>query len=303
MESSTAAMSDPTLLSDAALAAMSDAEFEEMLKRRVFVHLPTMEQTEEEKREAEAAARRARRRMNQWKPEGPFRFFDLPSELRIKILDIALVLPRTIDVTVDNARRVAPRLQVMRVSRQMHEEAKHVFYGHNTFRIFVTEPTSFMTKKVLLQRLSPRYRSALTMLELRLGPGWSKPPKTWLISPKLGLADCTSVRKLKIFVQLDPSHDMFKGFRMDDSSDAYTDFTGALTRRILSDVPTITEVEFDAYDSVTKTCPLMVRLLGEVSAAQKRVLWGKEKDWDYVEPEPMDMISLQKALNEIFVRA
>lgn len=281
-------------------APFDDAPF---LKRRgyEYVTLPTSEQMMVERLKASAAARLAKLNAPAWMPPGPFRFFELPSELRIRILEFALVLPDTVDVDGGNRHAVAPRLSVFRVSRRMHEEAYHVFFGRNTFRVFVTEAMSFRTKKVLLTRLSKRYRNAITTLELRLGPGWSDPPKTWLISPKLGLVDCVSVRRLRVFVQLDPSDDMFKGFRKDPNF--YTIFSSDLLRGILTQVPTITDIEFDGYNVVSKTTPLMTGLLNEANTWHKRILWGTEKDWDAPPPQETDMARLQNAIAELSMNA
>lgn len=268
-------------------------------KRLVYASLPTLEQVHETQRLTTEATRQAQKRAQkrtrqQPRPGGPFRFFDLPSELRIRILSLILVRPTTIDVFSDNARKLAPRLALLRVSRRMHAEAHEVFYARNTFRIFVTEWTSFETKKMLLTRLAKRHRNALTRLELRLGPGWGKPPKTWLVGPKLGLADCTAVRSLKVFVEVDPSHPMFEGFRVDPRF--YTDFSCRLLAGVLAQVPTIREVEFDARRSVRKQDSLMQGLLNEVALASKRIVWGPERDWDAPEEPAVDMVKLQNHL-------
>jgi hypothetical protein len=87
-------------------------------------------------------------------------------------------------------------------------------------------------------------------------------------------------RTLKVFVQCDPSHPVFEGFRI--SKDFYTDFCGDLLQKILERLPGLVQVEFDAWPSVEKNGPLMSRLLAETRHAQKKVLWGPDRGWtDY----------------------
>ncbi|KAF2265536.1 hypothetical protein CC78DRAFT_532417 [Lojkania enalia] len=144
----------------------------------------------------------------------PFRFFDLPSELRLRVYELVLLVPKTVDLDPTNHRAISPRLRLFLVSRRMHDETFRVFYGRNTFRVFPVHGRFFHTKAPLLTRLSPRYRNMMTKLELRLGPGWNKPPKGWVADGRLGLIHAEKVRSLKVFVECDPaSHEVFEGFR------------------------------------------------------------------------------------------
>lgn len=86
-----------------------------------------------------------------------------------------------------------------------------------------------------------------------------------------------SVRTLKIFIECDPSHPVFRGFRV--SRDYYTSFAGELLRKILNGLPSLVQVEFDGYPSVLKGGDLMKRLLMEARAANKKILWGPERGW------------------------
>ena len=114
----------------------------------------------------------------------PFRFLNLPGELRNRIYRLHLLCDQVIDLDPNNYRRIAPRLGLLLVSRHVHDEASKIFYGENPFRIF---PRYSYCRRSLLTRLSPRYRSAIRSLELRLGPGWTDPPKTWVVDANLGL--------------------------------------------------------------------------------------------------------------------
>ncbi|OCK77659.1 hypothetical protein K432DRAFT_384512 [Lepidopterella palustris CBS 459.81] len=208
----------------------------------------------------------------------PFRFFDLPSELRVKIYEIVLLLPSTIDLNPTNHRDIAPRLRLFLVSRRMHEEAFRVFYGSNTFRLFPVHGRFFHTKLPLLARLPPRYRAVITAIELRLGPGWTAPPKGWVVDSRLRLSDAGVLRVLKIFVECDPASDeTFEGFRV--GQDFYTFFCTDLVKNLFSQVSSLVEVQFDAYPSVKWDSPLMKALMNEVKAGNRRITWGPERGW------------------------
>ncbi|KAJ8607196.1 hypothetical protein MRB53_040456 [Persea americana] len=237
----------------------------------------------------------------QWRPRGPFRFLDLPFELREEVLKHLLVLDDTVDLHPDNCRKLAPRLSLFTTNWQLHDEATRVFYGRNTFRIYPTHDRFFFDKEVLLSRLPSSYRHALTSLELRLGPGWTKPPKCWAVNDTMGFKDCTAVRRLRIFVELDPSQDGFKGFRVD--TNFYTRFSQSLLHGLLSRMPSISTVEFDAYPSIRKSSELMGALMEEVEEAGKVVAWGKERDWDAdQEPEDFDFNALHQRLAALSIR-
>ncbi|KAI9847709.1 MAG: hypothetical protein M1837_001957 [Sclerophora amabilis] len=209
------------------------------------------------------------------------RFLDLPAELRTKIYQMVLVVDGTIDLDPENVRRIAPRLDLFQTSRQIHKEAYHVFYGGNTFRVFPLHGRFFHTKYPLLSRMTPRYRAAIKSLELRLGPGWTSPPKSWAIGPILGLKDATSLLVLKVFVECDPSHDVFKGFRV--GKDFYTCFSGDLLRNLIAALPSVVEVQFEAYPSVSRSGPLMSRLIAEAEAANTFIIWNSSGESDSTE--------------------
>lgn len=211
-------------------------------------------------------------------PQQPFRFFDLPSELRRKIFKYLLTEDRTVDLSPENQHRAADRLSQFLTCRRFHEEAYPVFYGGNTFRIFPTHPNFYGSKaRSILPRLSPRYRAAIVSLELRLGPGWSKPPRTWAASDRLRLGECTSVRNLIVFVECDPSHQIFKGFRV--SKDLFTDFSSNLLGGLIERLVFLDNVIFDRYPAVRKDGELMTRLRSVVEERRKRIVWVPGK-WD-----------------------
>ena len=218
-------------------------------------------------------------RSDQTTPASPFRFFDLPSELRFKVLTLLLCNDsHTIDLDPSNYRTASSRLDLFLVSKRFGWEAHHVFYSGHTFRIFQTHGR-FLGKKTepLLARIPSYYRQAMVSLELRLGPGWSDPPKPWFVSDRLGLEQCIAVRTLRVFVEVDPSSPIFKGFRL--NRDFFTNFSGNLLRGILERLPVLEVVEFDAYPSVDRHGALMTRLLHETENEQKKVAWSPRREW------------------------
>jgi len=216
----------------------------------------------------------------------PFRFFDLPSELRLRVYEHLLIFPKTLDLDPSNTRILVPRLKLFFVNRRMHTEASHVFYSRNTFRIFAIHGRFFHTKRQLLTRLPLCYIEHLTSLELRLGPGWTKPPTGWVVDGKLALAYAKNVRLLKIFVECDPASDpVFEGFRNKDHGDEqsfYTQFCVAILASLFEQLVELARVEFDAYPSVSRSSPLLQTLVDKTKQGGKAVLWGPERGWDKI---------------------
>lgn len=225
----------------------------------------------EDEEEAAAKAKKAR---------APFAFFELPSELRTKIYTYVFArVPRVLDLDPDNFRNVHRTiLPLFLVNRQIHNEASHHFYSTHIFRVFPCHPGRFFkTKKPLLARLSPRYRASLSALDLRLGPGWNAPPRGWVVNDALGLKDCVNVRVLHVFVEVDPSHSIFKGFRKADNF--YENFSKSLLTDILDEVPSVVETQFDAWSQVRRDGNMLSGLLQIAAIRKKLISWGPERDW------------------------
>ncbi|CAK7234655.1 hypothetical protein SCUCBS95973_009009 [Sporothrix curviconia] len=212
------------------------------------------------------------------KPIQPFRFLDLPSELRIKVYGYHFqgIDPVT-DLSPDNYRTVWRKLLLLRTCRTLYHEASYYFYSRHIFRIFPTHPGRFFkTRRPLLARLKKHQLSAMTRLELRLGPGFNKPPKCWVVQRKLGLKECVNVHTVNVFVQLDPSVSWLDGFR---KAGFYETFSSALLNDILKELPHVDTVEFDGYESVRKNCPIMEALQSTVREHALRVTWGPRNGW------------------------
>lgn len=209
----------------------------------------------------------------------PFSFLTLPAELRLKVYSHHFAgMKGVIDLDPGNYSRIHKKLAILRTCRQIYTEASHFFYSSNTFRVFPTQSGRFFkTRRPLLARLRPAQRNAITSLELRLGPGWSAPPRGWQVNDALGLRDCLNVRKLRVFVECDPSDDFFAGFRQ--SEGFYEGFCQDLLDRALSEMPWIKSVEFDAYPAVKLSGAMMRALLETVAFQKRRLCWGPERGW------------------------
>jgi hypothetical protein len=212
-------------------------------------------------------------------PDSPFPFLELPSELRVKVYEHYWGdADKVLDLDRDNYKRYHKALGLMRVCRQIHSEATHYFYSSRAVRVFPTQPGKyFKSKKPLLARLKPLQRQRLTSLELRLGPGWSAPPRGWVVNDALGLKDCTNLRKLTVYVECDPSDNIFKGFRR--SEGFYENFSAALLIGVLDEISDNIPIEFEAYPGVKKSGGMMRGLLDVAAESKRRILWGPERGW------------------------
>lgn len=178
----------------------------------------------------------------------------------------------------------------------MYEEAAGVFFS-NTFRLFPTHGRFFNTKKPLLGRLSVRCREKISVMEWRVGPGWSKPPRCQNTLPSLGLVDCTKMRTLKIFVEIDPSDDVFNGFRGKNATeDTYKWFCVDLLRGLLIQVPSLETVEMDAWPGIKKHAPLVMALKRTVEEHNRRLVWGPLRGFENEEQQERGLTELGSAM-------
>ncbi|KAI0097928.1 hypothetical protein GGR51DRAFT_539734 [Nemania sp. FL0031] len=241
----------------------------------------------------------------------PFRFLDLPSELRLKVYEHHFVnTGHVLDLDTDNYKRIHQKLSILRTCRTIYVEASYSFYSTHPVRVFPTIPGRFFkTKKPLLARMKPGQRACINSLELRLGPGWSKPPRGWEVNPALGLNQCVNVTKLTVFVECDPGNDIFKGFRQPGGF--FESFSKKLLTGILEEMPWVQRIEFDAWPSVKKSGALMTGLIDLIASRNLKISWGPERGWtdaEEVEPPPVihnyaPLDSLLNATNNILVLA
>ena len=218
------------------------------------------------------------------------RFLNLPLEIRWLIYKHLLLVDWAIDLNPTNRSQIARRLLIFRVCRQIHQEAYPIFYGLNTFRIFPTHGKYWRKRRVLLSRLSVRYRTVMTRLELRLGPSWSSPPPAWRVDDKLGLSDARSVHTLSIFVECDPSNPVFSGFRQ--GKHFYTSFAAGLLQDLLAALPLVQRIAFDAYPSVKIQDELMSRLILETTRTQRSIGFSSTLRNQKIQTEEDVLISL-----------
>lgn len=229
-------------------------------------------------------------------PSTPFHFLNLPSEIRIKIYEHFFDdnnAEDVIDLGPDNYKRYHGKLRLMRVCRQVHDEATHVFYSTRTFRLFPTHPGKYLkSKRPLLARLKKCQRECITSLQLRLGPNWSQPPRGWLVNDALGLSECISVRKLDVFVECDPSDPIFKGFRR--SEGFYQTFSRRLMAEVVESLPAVKAIQFDGYPSVKKKGPMIQELVEEARKLDQAVCWGPVRGWTDVDVKEDEVVRDEK---------
>ncbi|KAL5342638.1 hypothetical protein BJX70DRAFT_302016 [Aspergillus crustosus] len=262
------------------------------LKRVRFADpLPEPEQTRPEGTQEKEEESEEDEVTNTWR--APFRFFDLPAEIRLRVYHYALFTPRrnrplksngSVGASAKNPPRspLSQRLAIFLVSRQMHNEAADYFYATQAFRVFHIQDHSHMPT---ITGIPSRYRSSIGTIELILGSSWHAPPRSWKVTKSLGLEDMIRLQLLKVFVECDPSHPVFEGWRISNSF--YQDFAGGLLKQILERLPDLVYVEFDGNPSVLKNGALMKRLLLETRTAGKKVVWGPQRRWTDYDKEDM----------------
>jgi len=150
--------------------------------------------------------------------------------------------------------------------------------------------------------LPVKYRQAINSVELLLGPGWHKPPRCHNVLPALGLRDCTSLRTIKMWVDCDPTDNVFNGFRGPNATeDTYVWFCCDMLHGILEQVPSMELVEIDHDNRVKKESPLTAALQRKTEEFQKRFRWGPVRSASAIkDKESMDVTTgLEKAMTSM----
>ena len=192
-----------------------------------------------------------------------FDFLNLPRELRDRVYHFVLFS--------EPSYEKAPAPSILTVNRQCHEEAARVLYSHTPIRVFLKQ--EFQSPPSVWE-VPRRYRKWVTTLEIILGTSWTSPPKSWRVTKSLArlLSKFEAVRRLEIFVEMDPSIPLFDNHRVSETF--YTDFCGLLLRNTLLATPQVKIVQIDGNTFVKKNGPLVARLRETTEKQGMTVTWG-----------------------------
>ena len=190
---------------------------------------------------------------------GQFNLKRLPRELRDRVISFVL--------SADADQRTA----ILAANKQCNVEASRVLYSIRPVRLFFLQEFKHIPT---LMELAPHQRKLVTTLDITLGPSWTDPPKSMQVSKALNRAckKMDRLRRLKIFVECDPSTPMFKNFRK--SQTFYTDFCGDLIDNLLKAMPQVAVVRIDGRQAVEKDGPLVSRLKQEIQSRRRSIEWG-----------------------------
>lgn len=104
------------------------------------------------------------------------------------------------------------------------------------------------------------------------------------------------MRNLKIFIELDPSVDVFNGFRGKNcTKETYKWFCVDLLTGIFDQVPSLEKIEIDAFPAVKKDSMLVTAVSELVKERKKKLIWGPLRGWEKEDDEP-GLIGLEGAM-------
>lgn len=140
-----------------------------------------------------------------------------------------------------------------------------------------SKPSQQLARARLRQNIATKASSRTSTTSTARSLNTNATAAQWTVTPDLHLDLLHSLRTLSIFVQIDPSHPVFDGFRI--SAEFYTDFAGDLLRDILALLPaSVRWVSFEGNPSVEKEGDLMRRLREEVWRAGREVVYKRKKN-------------------------
>lgn len=110
------------------------------------------------------------------------------------------------------------------------------------------------------------------------GPNWTNPGAKVTAKMRAVLAGLVALTRVKVFVECDPSHPIFDGFRV--SKGFYTSYAEGLLEKVLAGIPGgEMTVEFDGGGLVERDGPLMRRLMRVARERGARIEFGPRKGW------------------------
>ncbi|KAI5283229.1 hypothetical protein KEM54_002302 [Ascosphaera aggregata] len=225
----------------------------------------------------------------------PFPLLFLPPELRLRIFEHFFFSPRErklprgmIVRSQATATGLQPegisiipscgffkgRVNLMLCCRQIHEECSALLYSTQSFKIFAHHHNDH---KPTLDQIPLTYKPLVKTAELVFGPDWTDPKGK--VTAELALPLLISLRRLKVYVECDPEHPIFAGFRR--SKHFYTAYAERLLRAVLRELPQCVIVEFDGGSLVEKNGPLMRVLYRVARGFGARIEYGPDRGWNY----------------------
>ena len=181
---------------------------------------------------------------------GTFDFLKLPRELRDRVYQFALL--------GQHGHEQSPATtSLLRLNRQCHDEASKVLYTHTPMRLFVKPD---FNAPLSIWEVPRQYRKWVTTFDMMVGTCWTGPPKSWRVTKSLMrmMSKFEAVRRLEIFVEVDPSIPVFAQHRISETF--YTDFCGRLLQNTLGAAPQLETVQINGSTLVNKGGPLVSRL-------------------------------------------